>query len=272
MLVDTRCGRLFVEVRGTGAPVVLWHSLLCDGGMWSAQISSLALAHRVLSIDAPGHGRSAPVVRPFTLEDCVDALFDVLDAAGEKEASLIGLSWGGMVGMRAALRRPERVRSLALLDTNADAETREKLPSYRVMAFVARRLGAVPLLLDRLEPIFFSPRTLVERPAVVRAFRERLAAMDPVSIGHAVDAVIFGRHDIRAQLGRLRCPTVVICGVDDVATPIARSEDIVRRIPGAELALVPQAGHLSAWERPEVVTPILLEHLARVTGRGAVHA
>lgn len=266
MLVETRCGRLFVEVRGSGPAVVLWHSLLCDGGMWAGQISSLAERYRVLSIDAPGHGRSAPVRSAFTLEDCVDALFDVLDAAAEPEASLVGLSWGGMVGMRAALRKPERVRSLALLDTNADAEAREKLPSYRVMAFVARRLGAVPLLLDRLEPIFFSPRTLVQHPEIVRAFRERLAAMDPVSIGHAVDAVIFDRHDVRAQLSRVRCPTLVVCGVDDVATPIARAEDIVRRVPGAELALVPMAGHLSAWERPDVVTPLLLEHLASVTG------
>jgi len=266
MLVETRCGRLFVEVRGTGAPVVLWHSLLCDGGMWAGQLGPLAARHRVISIDAPGHGRSGPVTRPFTLEDCVDALFDVLDATGAPEASLVGLSWGGMVGMRAALRRPERIRSLALLDTNADAETREKLPSYRLMAFVARRYGAVPLLLDRLEPIFFSPRTIIERPAVVRDFRERLAAMEPASIGHAVDAVMFQRRDIRAQLGRIRCPTLVVCGIDDVATPVARSEDIVRAIPGAELALVPQAGHLSAWERPDIVTPLLIEHLAHVTG------
>jgi pimeloyl-ACP methyl ester carboxylesterase len=166
-----------------------------------------------------------------------------------------------MVGMRAALRRPDRVASLALLDTNADAESREVLPRYHAMAFVARRLGAVPALLDRLEPIFFSPRTRIERPQIVRDFRERLSAMDPASIGHAVDAVIFHRKDIRGELRRIRCPTLVVCGIDDVATPVSRSEDIVRAIPGAALALVPKAGHLSAWERPELVTPLLLEHL-----------
>ncbi len=272
MLVETRCGRLFVEVRGNGAPVVLWHSLLCDGGMWTGQLAALAARHRVISIDAPGHGRSSPITRPFSLEDCVDALFDVLDAARASQASLVGLSWGGMVGMRAALRRPDRIRSLALLDTNADAESREKLPSYRVMSMVARRFGAVPLLLDRLEPIFFSPRTRIERPSVVRDFRERLGAMDPASIGHAVDAVIFQRRDIRAQLGRIRCPTLVVCGIDDLATPVARSEDIVQAIPGAALALVPQAGHLSAWERPDVVTPLLIEHLSQTTGAPAVSA
>lgn len=261
MLVETRCGRLFVEDRGEGPAVVLWHSLLCEGGMWVGQLGPLAERHRVLCIDAPGHGRSAPTSRPYSLDDCVDALFEVLDAAGVEKAALVGLSWGGMVGMRAALRRPERIASLVLLDTNADAESPEVLPRYRAMAFVARRFGAMPVLLDRLEPIFFSPRTRAEKPEIVRDFRERLAAMDPASIGHAVDAVIFRRRDLRSELSRIRCPTLVACGIDDVATPVVRSEDIVRRIPGAQLALVPRAGHLSAWERPELVTPLVLEHL-----------
>ncbi|MNC91567.1 hypothetical protein D3C83_78530 [compost metagenome] len=69
-----------------------------------------------------------------------------------------------MVGMRIAIRAPERLEKLALLDTNADAETKSKLPSYRVMAFLERHFGAFPLLLDRLEPIFFSPATRRERP------------------------------------------------------------------------------------------------------------
>lgn len=267
MLVETRCGRLFVDVRGSGPAVVLWHSLLCDGGMWAGVLPSLVVRHRVLNIDGPGHGRSAEVRAPFSLEDCVDALFAVLDAAGEQAASLVGLSWGGMVAMRAALQRPDRVRSIALLDTSSRAEALQRLPRYRVMAAIARRFGAIPPLLDRMEPLFFAPRTRSERAEIVRTFRERLAAMDPASLGHAVDAVIFSRGDITNRLGEVRCPTLVVCGLDDVATPPARSEEIARAIPGAELALVPGAGHLSAWERPEVVGPLLLEHLERASAR-----
>lgn len=262
MLVETRCGRLFVEVRGEGPTVILWHSLLCDGGMWVGQGEALAARYRVVNIDAPGHGRSSPSRRAYSLEDCVDALFDVMDALDAPRATLVGLSWGGMVGLRAALRSPDRIEGLVLFDTNANAESRDKLPRYRALAFLARRFGALPMLLDRMEPIFFSPRTRAERPEIVRDFRTRLSAMDPASIGHAVDAVEFRRADIRSQLSRIRCPTLVVCGVDDVATPVSCSEDIVRAIPGAELALVPQAGHLSAWERPDVVTPLLMERLA----------
>lgn len=266
MLVETRCGRLFVDERGEGPPLVLWHSLFCDGGMWRGQLDALAEGHRVLNVDAPGHGRSAPTTRPYSLEDCVDALFDVMDAAGLSSASVIGLSWGGMVGLRAALRDPTRVERLVLLDTNADAESPEKLRRYRVLAFFARRLGAVPALVDRVVPIFFSPKTLATRPDLVRSFREHLEGMDRASLSHAFEAVELHRGDIRSQLSRIRCPTLVLCGVDDRATPVARSEEIAQRIAGSERALVPDAGHLSALERPDVVTPLLVDWLARTAG------
>lgn len=250
-----------MDQRGSGTPLVFWHSLLCDSGMWSAQVSAFEDRFRVVTIDGPGHGRSAPTTRPYTMDDSAGAALDVLDALSIPRCRWVGLSWGGMIGMRLALRAPERIEKLGLLDTNADAETREKLPSYRVMAFVARRFGAVPLLLDRIEPLFFSPATRRERPEIVKAFRERLAAMDRVSLGHAVDAVMFGRSDIRAELHRITAPTLVLCGDDDLATPLSRSVDIQSRIKGSKLVRVPNAGHLSAWEQPGVVNAALAAFL-----------
>src|SRR5690606_28893825 len=103
MLVDTRLGKLFVEVRGEGTPLCLWHSLLCDGGMWRHQVPALAERYRVINIDAPGHGRSATVRAPFSLDDCVDAAITILDALEVEAAHWAGLSWGGMVALRLAL-------------------------------------------------------------------------------------------------------------------------------------------------------------------------
>lgn len=168
MLVETRLGRLFVDVRGEGDPVVLWPSLLTDGGMWRFQVPALAERWKVLTIDPPGHGRSARVERPFTLEDCADAVVDVIDALEVERAHFAGLSWGGMTGMRLALRNPSRLRSLALLDTNADREARRKVPSYRALLLFARWLGqGVPPLLDRLEPLYFTRETRRDRKSVV---------------------------------------------------------------------------------------------------------
>jgi pimeloyl-ACP methyl ester carboxylesterase len=91
--------------------------------------------------------------------------------------------------------------------------------------------------------------------------------MDPASVGHAVDAVIFDREDLRDRIGRIRLPTLVMVGRDDVATPPAKAREIAERIPGAELVEIPDAGHLSALEQPERVTEALLRFFA---GAGAL--
>lgn len=276
MLIETRCGRLFVDVRGEDRPglaghsgregptICLWHSLLCDGGMWDGLVSALEGRFRIVNIDAPGHGRSAPTKHAYTMDDSVEAALEVLGQLGIERCVWVGLSWGGMVGMRLALRAPSLLAGLVLFDTNAHAESRRKLPSYLVMAAIARRVGTVPLLLDRMEPIFFSKATRESRPEVVRTFRERLSAMDPASVGHAVDAVIFGRKDLRPRLGEIRVPTLVVCGADDAATPVDRSRTIADAIPGATLELIGGAGHLSAWERPDEATRLVTAFLTRI--------
>ncbi len=265
MLVDTRVGRLFVDVRGDGTPLVLWPSLLTDGGMWRFQVPALAERYRVITIDPPGHGRSERRERPFSLEDCADAVLEILDALELDRVHYAGLSWGGMTGMRMALRAPSRLRSLALLDTNADRETRSKLPSYRAMAFISSIFGGgVPPLLARLDTIFFAERTRRERPDILRDFRDHVVRMEPASIRHAVDAVMFHRGDIRDRLPAIRVPALVAVGLEDVATPPSRARDIADRIPGAEYVELPGAGHLSALEVPGRVTEMLLDFFARV--------
>jgi len=261
MLVETRVGRLFVERRGEGAPLVLWPSLLTEGSMWRAVAPALSERFTTLTIDPPGHGRSGPVRRAFSLEDCADAAREVLDALSIERASWAGLSFGGMTGMRFALRHPGRLDRLALLDTSADREPRRKLPSYAVMSAVARRIGAIGPLVDRIEPLFFTKETRQRRRDLVEPFREQLVRMDPESIGHAVDAVIFRRADIRPQLGSIRAPTLVLVGDEDVATPPSCALDIADRIAGSRLIEIGGAAHLSPLERPRAVGRALLEHL-----------
>jgi 3-oxoadipate enol-lactonase len=265
MLIETKkCGRLFVEQRGktSGVPLVFWHSLLCDGGMWEPMIRELEAQHRIINIDAPGHGRSSPTLTPYAMDDSVDAAIAALDALAIDRCVWVGLSWGGMIGMRLALRVPERLVGLALFDTSANAESRRKIPSYLAMAAVARRFGAVPFLLDRIVPIYLSKATRARQPALVQQFREHVANMRPASVGHAVDAVIFRRDDIRPRLPEIRVPTLVVCGDDDVATPLDRSETIARAIHGAALRRIASAGHLSAWEQPAAALHHLVPWLA----------
>ena len=263
-LVDTVCGRLFVEVSGAGPDVVLWHSLLCDGGMWEPQVRELSEHWRVINIDAPGHGRSAPTTRPYTLDDCVTAAEEVIDQVGEgRLVSWCGLSWGGMVGMRLALRDPDRLDALILMDTSARPEKPVKKAGYRVLEAVAARTGAIPLVQKPILPLFFTAETMRDRPELVSRFSDRLARMDRQSLVHAVDAVIFERDDVSAEIGRIEAPTLVMVGDQDRATPPSEAELIAEQIPNARLVRIPRAAHLANLEQPAFVNAEIARFLER---------
>jgi 3-oxoadipate enol-lactonase len=262
--VRTRLGRWFFEERGgagarAGAPaIVLWPSLLCDGGMWRGQVEPLSALGRVLVFDGPGHGKSE-TPPPFTLEDNADALVDALDELKVDQVVMVGLSWGGMVGMRLSLQHPKRVKGLALLDTSADAESRSRAVKYRVMISFAKRLGFPPSLMEaQITPLFFSERTLASRPELVERFVRAANGFSREGAARAAMAVVVRRTDILGKIDRIQVPTLVLCGADDRATEVVHSQRIAERIRGSRLAIIQGAGHLSALERPDAVNEQLV--------------
>jgi pimeloyl-ACP methyl ester carboxylesterase len=199
------------------------------------------------------------------MDDCVDAAVAVLDTAGIDRAAWVGLSWGGMVGMRLAARRPERVAALVLMDTSARRERPWKKAAYRPLEAIAGRFGPVlPLAKRIIAPIMFSRHGLANEVAV-DAFVQTLIRMDAESLTKAVDAVIFERDDVTDELQRISGPTLVMVGEEDRATPPSESEHLVAHIRGARLVRIGAAGHLSAVEQPTQVTLEILSFLARNT-------
>lgn len=261
--VTTAVGDLHVEELGTrGRPaVLLWHSFLHHGGMWKAQAHALAPAFHVLSIDAPGHGRSAKLTRAIHMDECADAACAVLDAHGVGAASFVGLSWGGMVALAAAIRHPERVRSMALFDTSGRAEPRWKRAEYALLARIAGTVGIIPPLVDRIEPLMFAQQTRRHDRVLVDEWRAYVARCDVPSILHSLRCIM-GRPDRSAAMPAIRVPTLVVVGSQDRAQPPDESRFIAAQIPGARLAVIPDAGHLSAIEVPDQATALIHELLA----------
>ncbi len=274
MRVPTELGEIYVEdlpaETGSvgGAPtVVFFHSYLQHGGMWKGQIERLRARYRTINIDAPGHGRSSPLRGPIDMDGCVRAVVDVLDARAVDRCAFVGLSWGGMVGMHLALRAPRRLEGLALLDTSCRAEPLHNRVKYLAMGTVTRKLGMVPMLLDQVEKLFFSDRSLRDRRDLVDAWRGYVERMDRESIWHALRCII-DRADITEDL--LRCsqrekiPTLVVVGGEDRAQPPRESAHIASAVEGSRMMLVRGAGHLSALEAPEETNAILEPFLERV--------
>jgi|HubBroStandDraft_2_1064218.scaffolds.fasta_scaffold23528_2 3-oxoadipate enol-lactonase len=261
--VRTRLGRWFYEERGPSArggdAVLLWHSLLCDGGMWRNQLEPLSALGRVVSFDGPGHGKSEVPPRHFTLEDNADALLDAFEELGVQRVVVCGLSWGGMVGMRLALRHPHRVKALALLDTSAEETERAEKVKYRMFVSFGRRFGMPRLLTDsQIAPLFFSARTRAEQPEMVERMVRAASGFDREGVARASLAVVVHRTNVLPDLGAIRVPTIVVCGREDRATPPIHSQRIAEKVPGARLVWIDGAGHLSTLEKPTEVNGALV--------------
>lgn len=250
---------------GSGPLVVFGHGLLGSREMFRAQIDALSDRYRCVSVDWPGHGESGWREDGWTLEDMADDAAALVRALGAERAVFAGLSQGGMAFMRLALRRPELVAGLVLMDTSAGPEVPETLPQYRELARILRegsdeeRAAIMPVV----QGILYGPKWVAANPQGAAHERELMLSHPREGLFLAAQAV-FGRGDVLAALGSVGAPTLVICGEDDVATPPERSREIVAAIPGASLVTIPDAGHHSAIENPAPVTAAMESFLAEL--------
>lgn len=247
----------------SGRTVCFSHGLLFSHAMFEPQIAALRGEHRVVAWDHRGQGQSeVPPGRIVTIEQCTADAIGLIEALGVAPVDFVGLSMGGFVGMRIAARRPELVRSLALLATAPDPEPPAHLPRYRALTLVARTLGVNRWLAARVLKIMCAPATLADpaRAAVVDRVRQLLMA-NGRSVYKAVNGVL-ERAGCEGELAAIRCPTTVIRGTGDQAIARERARLLVDGIAGARWVEVPDAGHTASLEAPEALTAALREHLA----------
>jgi len=253
------------EEQGSGRAILFAHSYLCSGAMWAAQASVLAGSYRTINVDLRGHGRSSPAAPGLSVDDLVDDHLAVLDELGVERAVWAGLSLGGMIALRAALVAPERVSALILADTSAAAEPTMVSLRYRAMG-LGTRLAGIDLFMRRILALMFGPTTRQQQPDLVEEWRQRLAGVHVPSTLNLMKP-LFGRDSILDRLNEIRVPSLVLVGEEDRAQPPARSREIANGLPNAELVIVPEAGHLSAVEQPEVVTEVMRDFLLEALPR-----
>ncbi len=255
--------RLHVEDSGGAGPAVVFsHGLLLATRLWDAQVEALRSRYRCIAYDHRGQGRSAvPPERSIAMDTCAADAAALVEALGAAPCHFVGLSMGGFVGLRLAARRPELLRSLALLETSADPEPPENVGRYRLLNGVARWLG--PWAVARsVMPILFGRTFLSDRArASERARWKAEIAGNRRAIWRAVNGVI-EREGVHGELARIRTPTLVLVGEEDVATVPAKAERLAAAVPGARLVRIPGAGHTSPVEQPAAVTAALQGFLA----------
>jgi 3-oxoadipate enol-lactonase len=229
-----------------GAPTVLLvHPLGVTHRLWDATATALRERYRVVRYDVRGHGGSVVPPGPYTLAQMAGDARALLDGLGVEAVHVVGMSMGGCIAMAFALAHPERVRSLLLCDTTAcygPAVT----PMWEDRIRVAETAGMTPELVERTMAIWFSPAYRAAHTDVVDRVAAMLAATDPR--GYAASIRAIGWADQRERIGAIRAPTLVVVGEKDPGTPVAMSREIVDRIVGARLVVLPGAMHCAPVE------------------------
>jgi pimeloyl-ACP methyl ester carboxylesterase len=222
-------------------PLILLPGLACDGALWRHQAAALAADGRPVHL-ADVHSRA----------DTLPEMAALLLAEHPGDLLLAGCSMGGMLAMEAARQAPQRVRGLALLGTSARPDTPELLV-LRSQAIDEFERGRIEPLL-RANVMFAFHRSHQARLADdYLAMVMRAGAAGLIRQNRAVMA----RADLRPTLPALACPTLVVGGLDDLLTPPDCARELAAAIPGAQLQLLPECGHMLTWEQPAAVTALL---------------
>jgi len=213
-----------------------------------------------VNIDTRGHGHSGLAPHEnWTLEEMAEDFVPLLDSLKLENVHWVGLSMGGMLGLRLALAHPERVASLVLMDTSGQAEPPQMHGMYIQMANLVRA-GQIDKIMDNLLGLFFSSNTRKNRPELVAHWREKFLHI-PIEGVYRAALAVFNRTDLSERLKEIGVPTLVVRGEEDMARLPAESDFLVQAIPNARLEVIPRAAHLSALEQPEVAAKLIRDFI-----------
>ena len=223
-------------------PILLLPGLLCDHRLYAGQLPALATRMEVTVADLTG-------------SDSIAGLAAHILATAPARFALIGLSMGGYVAFEILRRAPERVTRLALLDTQARADTDEAKARRRGLMELAQK-GEFKGVTPRLLPLFVHPDALGD-PQIVATVQGMAESTGKDGFLRQQTAIMH-RPDSRPGLRAIACPTLILAGREDQLTPVALQLEMAQLIPDATLVLLPRCGHLAPLERPEPVTRQLM--------------
>ena len=223
--------------------VFLLPGLLCDETIWADQRTALGGA--VINV----------VIPDFRHVKSIEAMAQIVLDAAPRRFSIAGHSMGGRVAIEVYRMAPERVDRLALLDTGVHPRGATEAAKREELVDLASREGMAAMAARWLPPMLHP-----DHSALVGPLTEMVLRSTPETFANQQRALL-NRPDARAVLAGIRCPTLVLCGRQDIWSPVAQHEEIAASIPNARLVIVEDCGHMSPVEQPEAVTKSLLSHL-----------
>ena len=255
---------LWYERRGSGAPLLLITGFGISGAVFEPVLDRYAERFSCIVFDNRGSGRSQAPLRPTSMPELAADAVGLLDELGIASAHVYGVSMGGMIAQEVALRFPERVRGLVLGCTSPGGP-RAVRPTVRELRAVATAAAGAPRspVDSTLAAVLFSERFRRDEPERAHFLLEHFRRHLPAAQGVAAQLLASVFHDTVSRLDQVQAPTLVLHGERDVMAPLGNAHMLAERIPNAELAIVPGAGHAYALERPDVSFNLFASWYAR---------
>jgi pimeloyl-ACP methyl ester carboxylesterase len=238
--VEINGASIYYEIYGKGEPLILLHGGLGNGKYWVNQIPVFAENYQVIVMDSRGHGRSSFDEQPITYQLMASDVLALMDHLSIEQASIVGWSDGGIIGLEIAINNPDRLNKVVAYGANFDPTgVRLDIATNNYFnAFIERaaedymRLSPAP---DRWEEFLNNIGTMW---ATLPNYTE-------------------------AQLRSITTPFLVLDGQDEEAIDLNQTKLMALLIPGAELNLMPGTGHFAMFEQPEKFNATVMDYLSR---------
>src|ERR1051325_545385 len=234
------------------------NSLSSDLRIWDDLTERLSGQFKIIRYDHRGHGLSDAPPPPYSAEELAGDVIALLDHLEIRQAVLCGVSVGGLIAQAAGVKYPERVRALVLSDTGPRIGS---IDSWQQRIEMIQTDGVVSIEKMTMER-WFSVGFRERRPADARGYANMLRQTS--TDGYVGTCSVLRDGDLRDAVKNIRCPTLVLCGEEDIATPPELSRDLTSLIPGAKFSLIEEAAHLPCVEQPAAMAERMLEFFREV--------
>jgi 3-oxoadipate enol-lactonase len=254
---ENRGANIYWEEQGQGTPILLIMGLGWTSALWHRTRPILAARYRTVVLDNRGVGRSDAPPGPYPIALMASDAAAVLHAAGIQRAHILGVSMGGMIAQEFALQYPERVLSLILGCTAAGGPHAVQADPEVLRALLPRGLSPDEFA-ESVNPFIYDLSTPRERIDEDMALRKKWYPTEQGYMGQLQGIMVWEAY---SRLTQIAAPTLVLHGETDRLIPPANAHLIAQRIPGAKLAMVPNASHIFTTDQPASAHREVLEFL-----------
>jgi 3-oxoadipate enol-lactonase len=248
-------------------PLIFIHGFPFDKSMWNPQVDFFKSSFRVITYDIRGVGKSANsgMAGMTIYADDLAAIIEELDL---KKAVVCGLSMGGYILLNAVNRFPEKFEALILADTQCVADTPEGIEKRKNTIRQIEENG-----LDDFAKSFvgnvFSKESLINKIEAVENIQNVILSATPGTVTGTLNALA-QRSETCSVLDKIKIPSLILCGREDIVTPVKQSEFMHANIKGSKLGIIDNAGHLSNLEQPVAFNKLIFDFVRDLRIRGSL--